>query len=53
MKPINENGKTTFERFVVNRRNAYSDKYLRFAIPGKEVIKLKNKTGLNFQNEGW
>ncbi|MDD3077595.1 MAG: RagB/SusD family nutrient uptake outer membrane protein [Paludibacter sp.] len=42
-----------YERFVVNRRKAYSDKYLRFPIPGDEAIRLKTQTGLDFQNPGW
>lgn len=42
-----------YQRFVVSRRNAYSDKFLRFPIPGNEVIRLKNYTGIDFQNPGW
>ena len=42
-----------YERFVVSRRNSYSDKYLRFPIPGEEVVRLKMHTGQNFQNPGW
>ncbi len=42
-----------YERFVVSRRNAYQDKFLRFPIPGDEAIRLKMHTGVNFQNPGW
>jgi len=42
-----------YERFVVSRRKSYSDKFLRFPIPGDEAIRLKTQTGLNFQNQGW
>lgn len=48
---VSDDGK--YERFVVGRRNAYFDKYLRFPIPGNEAIRLKTQTGLNFQNTGW
>jgi len=42
-----------YERFVVSRRKAYSDKYLHFPIPGDEAIRLKTQTGIDFQNSGW
>ncbi len=44
----------TYTRFVVdNQRNAVSDKYLIFPIPGDEVIRMINYNGNNFQNPGW
>ena len=48
---VTDEGK--YERFVVSRRNAYTDKFLRFPIPGEEAIRLQVHTGLNFQNPGW
>lgn len=42
-----------YERFVVSRRASYTDKFLRFPIPGEEVIRLKTHTGIDFQNPGW
>ena len=42
-----------FERFVVSRRSAYTDKYLRLPVPGDEVARLMMQTGVNFQNPGW
>jgi len=42
-----------YERFVVSRRKSYTDKFLRFPIPGNEAIRLKTQTGLDFQNSGW
>lgn len=46
-------GTPTYERFVVSRRNAWSDKWLRLPIPGDEVARLLTQTGVNFQNPGW
>lgn len=48
---VNADG--NFERFVVQRRQAYTDKYLRLAIPRDEVTRLITQTGVNFQNPGW
>lgn len=43
-----------YTRFVVdNQRNATDDKYLIFPIPGDEVIRMINNTGVNIQNPGW
>lgn len=42
-----------YERFVVSRRSAYGNKYLRFPVPGDEAIRYKNYTGIEFQNAGW
>lgn len=46
-------GNETFERFVVSRRNAYTDKWLLLPVPGNEVARLFTQTGVNFQNPGW
>lgn len=51
--PVCESAYSEDERFVVSRRNAYTDKFLRFPIPGEEAIRLQVHTGLNFQNPGW
>lgn len=50
----NEDGSFTYSRYVVNnQRKAFDDKFLLFPIPGDEVIRLKNKTGIDIQNPGW
>jgi hypothetical protein len=46
-------GSESYERFVVSRRNAWTDKYLHLPIPGDEVARLLTQTGINFQNTGW
>jgi len=54
MKAIKQpDNSVKYERFVVSRRNAYSDKWLRLPIPGDEVARLLTQTGINFQNPGW
>lgn len=54
MQPIENDGVvTSYKRFVVDFRSANTDKYLRFPLPGNEVLKLNKLTGKNFQNEGW
>ncbi len=50
---IRVNSDGNLERFVVQRRQAYTDKYLRLAIPRDEVTRLLGQTGVNFQNPGW
>ncbi|MDE6628686.1 MAG: RagB/SusD family nutrient uptake outer membrane protein [Muribaculaceae bacterium] len=42
-----------YSRFVVSRRNAWQDKFLRLPIPGDEVARLMMQTGVNMQNPGW
>lgn len=50
----NNNGSFTYQRFVVDKdRKAYTDKYLIMPIPGDEAIRLKENTGVNYQNPGW
>lgn len=49
-----DNGNVEFERFIVdNHRKAWDTKYLLFPLPGDEVIRLKNKTGIDYQNPNW
>lgn len=50
---VNVDADGHFERFVVSRRNAWQDKYLRLPIPGDEVARLMMQTGINMQNPGW
>ncbi len=48
------NQKPVYTRFVVdNERVANNERHLVFPIPGDEVIRLKNLTGIDFQNPGW
>lgn len=49
MRPT-DNG---YERFVVDTRNCYEDKFLLSPIPGDEVIRVLNYTGVDIQNPGW
>ncbi len=44
---------TGYQRYVVGRRSAVTDKFLRCPVPGKEATALQMATGLNFQNPGW
>ena len=54
MSCTNSNGKFTYKRYSVdNNRNAWTDKFLIFPIPGDEAIRLKDYTGISFQNPGW
>lgn len=49
-----QNGQYKYKRIIVDdNRKAWEDKFLVFPIPGDEVIKLKNLTGIDFQNPGW
>lgn len=50
---IRLNAAGEYERFVVSRRAAFTDKFLRLPIPGKEVAAILNQTGTNIQNPGW
>lgn len=44
---------TGYQRYVVSRRSAVADKFLRCPVPGKEATALQLATGLKFQNPGW
>lgn len=44
---------TGYERYIVNKRTATTDKFLRCPVPGKEATALQLATGLKFQNPGW
>lgn len=50
MRPAHTGG---YERFVVSRRNAYTDKFLLKPIPGDDAIRLIQHTNVDFQNPGW
>lgn len=42
-----------YTRFVVGRRYDTDAKHLRLPVPSAEAMRLKNITGLDFQNPGW
>lgn len=42
-----------YTRFVVSHRNAWSDKYLTLPLPGDDVSRILETTGLNLQNSRW
>lgn len=47
-------GRVTYQRVLIDKnRVANTDKYLRLPVPGDEAIKLKSRTGIDFQNAGW
>lgn len=52
MRPEGKGLNLEYKRFVVVHTSAYTDKYLRFPIPGDEAIRFKSYSG-DFQNAGW
>nr|WP_068887635.1 RagB/SusD family nutrient uptake outer membrane protein [Pedobacter panaciterrae] len=53
MRITKEGSNLTFNRFKFANRNAWTNKYLLYAIDQAEVDKMINLTGQNWQNPGW